>query len=191
MCHVHADCSEWKFPNQKRGLWGVINMPCFHAVEWECAKTKILTLLYYSNKTMNFQLLFGQQEKGTRAFCLKWEIMNPLGVEKKFSIPVKPEGFCSKLLSATLLQIHRLGSHFFNLSHIYFLSLVWKCFLHYVLCAWGGSACISWQAYEGQSITSDHWLSSSTWEGLNSGCQAWRQVPLPTEPSPYPLSLFS
>lgn len=32
-CHVHADCSEWKFPNQKRGLWGVTNVPRFHTVE--------------------------------------------------------------------------------------------------------------------------------------------------------------
>lgn len=32
-CHVHVDCSEWKFPNQTRGLWGVTNVPSFHTLE--------------------------------------------------------------------------------------------------------------------------------------------------------------
>lgn len=187
--YASADCSQWKFPNQKRGLWGVINMPCFHTVEWESAKNKSLTLLYYSNKMMTFQLLFGQQEGRTRAFCLKWEIMNPSGVEEKFSIPVKLEGFRSKLLSAILLQIRHLGCPFFKpylfsilrfkISFTLFIVSMGRQCMHIMACIWRSKH--------------SFWSFALLFHlgELTSGCQVWRQVPLPTDPPPYSLSFFS
>lgn len=85
-------------------------------------------LLYYSNKMMTFQLLFGQQDKRTRAFCLKWETRNHLWVEVSHHCK-NPGGFCSKFLSTSFLQIYHLGGPSFNLSQIYFLPLAFEIFL--------------------------------------------------------------
>lgn len=50
----------------------VQNEMCPVSTLWnEKVLKKNSALLYYSNKMMTFQLLFGQQDKRTRAFCLK------------------------------------------------------------------------------------------------------------------------